>query len=157
MNVYRRSVVLEASVEDVFAFHANPANITKISPGWQPAEVLRGGMPATVGAEFAIRVRFFGVIPLCWAGRWREVESPTLLFDDASSWLLPRWEHRHQFRALGARRSEMTDLVSYEFPLGVLGRVIGATLMRLVLAGMFEDRHRRTRAYFERRGAVSKP
>ena len=155
MQVYCQSVLLEAAVEDVFAFHANPANITAISPGWQKAEVLRGGVPAVVGIEFEIRVLFFGLIPVRWLGQWREVESPALLFDDASSRLLPRWEHRHQFRSVGPQRTEMTDAVSYELPLGVLGRWFGAPLMAFVLTGMFEDRHRRTRAYFEDRAPGS--
>ncbi len=157
MNIYRRSVTLEASIGEVFAFHANPANIAAISPGWQHAEILRGGQPAQAGGEFAFRVRFFHLIPVVWVGRWREVASPTLLFDEASSWLLPRWEHRHQFRALGPRYTEMTDVVTYALPLGVLGRLLERTVMKMVFTGMFEDRHRRTRAYFEGRTAVSKP
>ncbi len=157
MNLYQRTVMLDAAIEDVFAFHANPGNITAISPSWQPAEILRGGEPARPGGEFAFRVRFFGLIPVTWNGRWREVTPPTLLFDEASSWLLPRWEHRHQFRALGPLQTEMTDAVTYGLPLGGLGRLLEATVMRLVFAGMFADRHRRTRAYFGGRPAVSKP
>lgn len=157
MNVYQRTVTLDAAIEDVFAFHANPGNITAISPRWQPAEILRGGGPAHLGSEFAFCVRFFGLIPITWNGRWREVASPTLLFDEASSWWLPLWEHRHQFRALGPLQTEMTDAVTYALPLGGLGQLLGATVMRVVFAGMFADRHRRTRAYFEGRTAVSKP
>lgn len=157
MNEFQRSVTLDTPIEDVFAFHANPANITAISPRWQPAEILRGGSPAHAGGEFAFRVRFFGLIPVVWKGRWREVASPGLLCDEASSWLLPRWEHRHEFRALGPNRTEMTDLVTYALPLGALGRLLERTVMKIVFAGMFKDRHRRTRAYFKVRTPVSKP
>ncbi len=157
MNLFRRSVTLDAGIDDVFSFHANPANITAISPRWQAAEVLRGGGPAQPGGEFAFRVRFFGLIPVTWEGRWRKVALPTLLFDEASSWLMPRWEHRHQFRALGPDRTEMTDLVTYALPLGTFGRFLERTVMKIVFAGMFADRHRRTRAYFEARTPVSKP
>lgn len=157
MNHFRSSVTLHASIDDVFKFHADPTNITAISPKWQQAEILRGGGPARAGGEFAFRVRFFGLVPIVWTGRWREVQSPTLLFDEAASWLLPRWEHRHQFRSLGPLCTEMTDAVIYALPLGLLGRMVEKTVMKVVFAGMFRDRHRRTRAYFESRTPDSKP
>ena len=145
---YRRSVVIAASVDSVFAFHADPANIPKISPGWQSVQVRQGGTAAT-GDEFEIEVRFLRVVSMRWHGVWHEVSRPGLLVDDALQSPFAYWRHRHMFEPLGARRTRMTDHVSYAFPGGWLGKLFGETIGRCQFALMFADRHARVRRVLE--------
>lgn len=143
---YCRTVEIEASVEQVFAFHADPSNISKISPGWQTVHV-RKGAPARVGEEFEIEVRLLGVWPLRWRGIWRQVVSPELLVDEALDSPFAYWRHRHRFERLAAGRTRMTDHVSYRIRSGWPGKVFGETLGRVQFALMFTDRQRRTRRW----------
>ncbi len=130
-------------MEQVFAFHADPRNISKISPGWQTVQV-HEGEPARVGEKFEIAVRLFGMVHLRWRGIWREVVSPELLVDETLHSPFAYWRHRHRFERLDAGRTRMTDHVSYRFHGGWLGRIFGETLGRLQFALMFADRQRRT-------------
>ena len=143
---YRRTVTIEAPIEQVFAFHADPHNVSKISPGWQTVQVKQAG-PALIGDEFEIEVRFFGVLPLCWRGVWREVTAPDALVDEALRSPFAYWRHRHQFERLDARSTRMTDRVSYAFAGGWLGKAFGETFGRLQFAAMFVDRQARTRRW----------
>lgn len=148
-SIFESSVVLEAPIEEVYAFHSDPRNIAKIAPSWQQAQVLRGQPVALAGEDFEIAVRILRLPALRWHGRWVDVRSPTLLVDEglqAGPFIF--WQHRHQFRALGNARTEMTDHVTYAFPGGWLGRLAGETIGRLQMRLMFADRHRRTRAFF---------
>ncbi len=151
LHEFVRSTELAAPIAEVFAFHANPANIRAISPAGQTAEVIRGGEPARAGAEFEFVVTMFGLLRLRWLGRWAIVEPPTLLCDTASPGFLSRWEHRHEFRDGGGGRTLMTDRLTYAVPGGWLGWLAGATFLRVGLGLMFLERHRQTRAYFARR------
>ena len=143
---YRRTVEIDASIEQVFAFHADPRNISAISPGWQTVEV-RKSAPANPGDEFEIEVRLLGVLPLRWRGVWREAVAPGLLVDEALHSPFAYWRHRHEFARIDTRRTRMTDHVSYAFPGGWLGKCFGETIGRLQFVLMFADRQARTRRW----------
>ncbi len=143
---YRRTVEIEAPIEQVYAFHADPRNVSKISPSWQSVEA-RIAAPARIGEEFEIAVKFFGVLPLRWRGVWREVAAPDRLVDEALHSPFSFWRHQHEFHRLDASRTRMTDHVSYQFPGGWLGKIFGETAGRLQFMFMFADRQARTRRW----------
>ncbi len=143
---FRRTVEIEAPIEQVYAFHADPRNVSKISPAWQSVEV-RKAAPARVGEEFEIVVKFFGILPLRWRGVWREAVAPDRLVDEALQSPFSYWKHRHEFQRLDASRTRMTDHVSYGFPGGWLGKIVGETAGRWQFMAMFADRQARTRRW----------
>ncbi len=143
---FRRTVEIEAPIERVYAFHADPHNVSKISPSWQTVEVRKAAL-AQVGDEFEIVVRFFGWLPLRWRGIWRETTVPERLVDEALQSPFSYWRHRHEFQRLDAQNTRMTDHVSYAFPGGWLGKIFGETAGRLQFMAMFADRQARTRRW----------
>lgn len=148
-SIFESSVVLEAPIEEVYAFHGNPHNIARIAPAWQQVQVLRANPIPLAGEDFEIAVRILRLPPLQWRGRWLNAQSPTLLVDEGlQAGPFTFWQHRHQFRALGDDRTEMTDHVTYTFPGGWLGKLASETIGRLQMRLMFADRHKRTRAWF---------
>lgn len=144
---FTRSTLLDAPVGTVFAFHANPHNIHVISPPFQRARVLRAEREARVGEEFELEVRLFGVLTMRWLGRWRTVQTPGLLADEALRGPFAEFVHEHRFEPAGEGKTRMTDAVTYRFPGGWAGKVFGETLGRIQFALMFADRHRRTRRW----------
>ena len=44
----------------------------------------------------------------------------------------------------------MTDRVEYSLPLGLLGRLLDKTVMKLVFTAMFIARHKATRKFFSK-------
>lgn len=143
---YHRTAVIDAPVEKVFGFHADPHNISKISPGWQSVRVVTAG-PARVGDEFEIEVRFFGMVPMRWRGVWREVDSPRSLVDEALQSPFAFFRQEHRFERLDARRTRLTDHLTYRFPGGWLGKIFGETVGRAQFALMFADRQARTQRW----------
>lgn len=147
--VFQSSTILDAPIDEVFAFHGDPHNIARIAPSWQQVQVLRGEAVARAGDDFEIAVRMFHLPALRWHGRWQTAERPTLLVDEGlQAGPFSFWQHRHQFRAVRDTRTEMTDHVTYALPGGWLGKLAGETFGRLQMRLMFTDRHKRTRAYF---------
>ena len=146
ISVFQRSVRLEASPAEVYAFHEDPRNITKISPPSLRVERVECSVPARVGEEFRLKVVQFG-LPLEWVGYWDEVVPGERLVDGARKSPFRHWRHHHLFRAEGAG-TVMTDRVEYALPFGMFGRLLDATVMRIVFTVMFLARQRATRDYF---------
>jgi ligand-binding SRPBCC domain-containing protein len=144
---FQRTTVLNAPIESVFAFHNDPRNVGKISPGWQSVRILRAEPTARAGEEFEMEVRLFGLFTMRWTGVWLETEPPHLLVDGLVSGGGPFavWRHRHEFRVLDDSRTEMTDHVTYRFAGGWPGWCFSQTLGRWQMHLMFADRHARTR------------
>jgi ligand-binding SRPBCC domain-containing protein len=63
------------------------------------------------------------------------------------------WRHQHLFRGEGSG-TVMTDRVEYALKfgtlgsLGIIGRLLDATVMKVVFTAMFLARHKATAAYF---------
>ena len=49
------------------------------------------------------------------------------------------WEHKHYFQPIDGG-VEMTDIVSYQVPMGVLGRMVNGILVKRKLKQIFEYR-----------------
>jgi ligand-binding SRPBCC domain-containing protein len=145
-TVFQRSVFLSASPAEVYAFHEDPRNITKISPPSLRVERVECSVPARAWEEFRLRVSQFG-LPLDWVGVWEEAVPDARLVDGARKSPFRHWRHHHLFRAEGSG-TVMTDRVEYALPFGFLGRLLDATVMRVVFTAMFLARHKATAAFF---------
>lgn len=144
--IFEKSTILEASVEDVFAFHENPRNLMQIAPATLRVISIECEVRAVEGEKFAIHARQFG-IPIRWVGVWEKVEQPNLLVDGAEKSPFAFWRHSHIFEAEGSG-CRMTDRVECRLPGGRLGAVAGALGLPLVFGPMFRARHEATRRWF---------
>lgn len=151
-SVFERSVRLDASPAEVYGFHEDPRNISKISPSSLRVERVECSVPAKAGEEFRLRVSQFG-LPLEWIGVWEEAVPHARLVDGARKSPFRHWRHQHLFRAEGSV-TVMTDRVEYALNagwFGALGRLLDATALRILFAGMFFARHRATRKFFSKK------
>ena len=152
-SVFCAETVLNAPVEVIHAFHENPLNIGAISPGWQRVKILYANPVAVAGEKFSLQIVFLGLLPMRWEGVWREATRPGLLVDEMLRGPFAHFVHRHEFEAIDADHTRMTDHVTYRFFGGWLGRIFGETLGRWQFRLMFADRHARTRRWArEQRG-----
>ena len=145
-SIFERSVFLPASLGEVYSFHEDPRNITKISPASLRVESVECSVPARAGEEFRLRVSQFG-LPMEWVGIWEEAAAGSRLVDGARQSPFRHWRHQHLFRAEDDG-TLMTDRVEYALPFGLLGAFLDATVMRAVFEIMFRARHKATKAYF---------
>lgn len=147
-SVFERSVLLDATPAVVYAFHEDPRNISKISPPSLRVERVECSVPATAGGEFRLRVSQFG-LPLEWTGVWEEAVPHWRLVDGARKSPFRHWRHSHLFANVPGG-TLMTDRVEYSLPLGLLGRLLDKTVMKLVFTAMFIARHKATRQFFSK-------
>jgi len=114
--VFTYSSVVDAEVDDVFAWHTRPGAIARLAPPWQPVKVLREAESLRDGRA---------VLGLPGGVRWVAVHQPDGYdpphsFADALESLPLQWRHTHEFAAAGEQATLVTDRVDTPVPTRVL-------------------------------------
>jgi ligand-binding SRPBCC domain-containing protein len=78
-------------------------------------------------------------IPLKWVTKISEVEKPVYFIDEQLSGPYSIWHHQHHFRETRGG-IEMTDIVNYQLPLGILGNIAHQIAIKKKVEKIFEYR-----------------
>jgi hypothetical protein len=155
MNVYvlEREQWLPATLERVFAFFADAANLETITPPWLGFRI-RTPLPIAMrpGAQIDYTIRL-GPAPMRWRTRIPVWEAGKRFVDVQERGPYARWEHSHEFVPIGDGVL-MRDVVRYALPFGPLGTAAHALLVRALLARVFDYRFARVRELFAGAGGA---
>jgi ligand-binding SRPBCC domain-containing protein len=134
-----REQVLPVTPDEAFEFFADALNLEAITPPWLNFRVETPG-PIEMGAGTLIRYRLrVRGVPLSWLTRI-EAWEPGRRFEDVQlSGPYRVWHHSHTF-APHAGGTLMRDRVSYALPLGPVGALAHALLVRRDLERIFDYR-----------------
>lgn len=148
--VFQKSSRIRASVEALFGFHQDPANLHRINP--PGVRVIGLHLPAEwkAGARLGVTVGILGWVRQEWEVCLEEVSPPVRLVDVALRGPYRTWRHVHEFREVEPGVSLLTDRVEYRPPWGRWGVLLDRWVFRPQLAVMFAWRHRQTRRILER-------
>jgi ligand-binding SRPBCC domain-containing protein len=152
-RLLRARTVVEAPIEEVFAFFSRPENLGAMTPGEMSFEIL--GEPGSIeeGSVIDYRIRV-GPTRLRWRTRI-EAWTPGSLFVDAQQRGPYRaWWHEHHFEAEGGR-TVMEDRVFYALPLGPLGWIAHRLFVAPTLRAIFAFRADAIRLRFRAPGGAS--
>jgi ligand-binding SRPBCC domain-containing protein len=142
--------MLEATPEAVFAFHEDPDALERLTPPWEPVEVVESSGSIGPGSRVVLRMRV-GPFPVHWLAVHTEYDPPHLFVDEQESGPFARWTHRHRFLATGNGRTRLRDEIEFEPPLGWIGRALLGGFLRRKLERTFAYRHEVTRRAVESR------
>ena len=135
----QRTTVIPADLAAVFAFFRNPRNLEALTPPWLGFRILfTSDDTVRQGTRIRYRLRIAG-IPLSWESRITEYQDGLYFADEQIIGPYKRWYHRHTFRTLPAG-VEMTDVVDYVLPFGLLGRLAHWLIVRHSLRVIFDYR-----------------
>jgi ligand-binding SRPBCC domain-containing protein len=143
MPTFLKSIVVDAPVERVFAFHEREDALQLLSPAFPPVRVIRrsGGIEAGSTVELKIG-------PFRWIALHTAYEKNRLFADEQIEGPFAKWVHRHEFESVG-KATRLTDRVEYRLPGGVwINRLLGWAV-QFGLQRMFRHRHRITKRYCE--------
>ena len=150
-HTLRREQVVQAPIDDVFAFFSVARNLELLTPAWLRFTVITPEpIVMRAGTLIDYRLRLHGA-PL----RWRsliDVWEPGRAFVDVQlHGPYALWHHRHDFAPAGpcGEWTQVTDTVHYRLPLGPVS-VPALPLVKLNLRQIFDHRRR----VVERRAAA---
>jgi len=146
MKTLMKKTQINCEVEKLFDFHMDSNNIKKITPQNIKVELLNDDGSSYVGKIVKIKTtKFF--IPTYWEVRIEKLQKPNILIDIALKSPFKYWRHQHIFNKK-ENGCELVDIIDYELPFGVLGRLIEPLLTRDI-KHMFEYRHSKTKEILE--------
>jgi ligand-binding SRPBCC domain-containing protein len=145
--VLQREQFLPVPAEEAFDFFADAFNLELITPPWlnfrvdtpRPIEMRAGSM-------IEYRLRLHGV-PVRWLTRIESWEPGARFADVQLRGPYRHWHHTHTFEARDGG-TLMRDVVRYSLPLGPLGRLARALVVRRDLDRIFDFRRDAVAARF---------
>jgi ligand-binding SRPBCC domain-containing protein len=148
MNTLIYKTQIHCTQGELFDFHINSNNITKITPPDTKVELLSKDTSSYEGKIVKIKTtKFF--IPTFWEVKIEKLIKPKILVDVALKSPFKYWKHQHIFIKT-KNGCELQDIIEYELPFGVLGKLV-APFIRNDIKKMFEYRHFETKRILEER------
>jgi uncharacterized protein (TIGR01777 family) len=134
----RARTVIDAPLDQTFAFFSKPANLGVITPAAMSFSIQGQVPPMATGAMIDYRVRV-GPLPVRWRTRITTWEPGRTFADLQEKGPYRFWWHEHRFQADGPR-TVMEDRVYYTPPLGLFGRLANRVFIRTALRKIFQYR-----------------
>ncbi len=132
---------LPVSLDIAWAFFSNPNNLAKITPEYMGFNVISDHQGDTMyaGQIIEYNVKPLLGIPLYWMTEITQVVDKKYFIDEQRFGPYVLWHHQHHFIAIDGG-VEMTDIVHYKLPLGILGRFANWLFVKKQLKTIFDYR-----------------
>ncbi len=140
LTLERRQVV-PRTVEETFAFFADPRNLEPLTPEWLRFRIVSAPAALEAGSHLRYRLRLFGV-PVRWLTEITAWHPPRAFTDRQLAGPYPLWEHSHRFTAVEGG-TEVYDLVRYRVPGGPLAPLVDRVFVSSRRRDIFDYRRDR--------------
>jgi ligand-binding SRPBCC domain-containing protein len=129
-------------------FFSDPKNLSKITPQ-SMGFIVRTELPDKMyeGLMIEYTVSPMLGIPMNWITEIKTVKNHSFFVDEQRKGPYRIWHHEHHFKVVEGG-VEMTDIVSYELPLGFLGRLMHPILVKNKLKEIFDYRRQKVDELF---------
>jgi ligand-binding SRPBCC domain-containing protein len=141
------STTLNATAKEVFEFHLNFENATRITPSVINVRIVKSPAILTEGSNINVEMCQFG---FCFPWDVQIIKIvPHSLMIDIQSGRGPffYWKHEHHFLQKNGRCT-MTDKIEYSMPFGIIGRIIDRIAIRFLQKRIFAYRHSKMKLIF---------
>ncbi|MCX6139688.1 MAG: SRPBCC family protein [Candidatus Kapabacteria bacterium] len=147
MERIEQTILIHTGIDRVFHFHDDTRNLLKITPPNVKVTFSTIGEPG-LGYEVILKVRQFGFFTMRWHVKITEYEPPLRMTDIQVSGPFRSWKQVRILRDVSGS-TELTDIVEYEPPFGILGRIANSLLIRRQIEQMFSFRQAATKRILE--------
>jgi ligand-binding SRPBCC domain-containing protein len=128
---------LPVPVEEAWSFFSSPKNLNKLTPAKLGLKITS---PLEMDEIYSGQIITYTVkpllgIPMFWMTEISHVERNKLFVDEQRKGPYALWHHEHHFKPVEGG-TEMTDIVHYKIPFGILG-VLGTPIVKNELRKIF--------------------
>ncbi len=129
------------SLDKAWDFFSSPANLQAITPEKLGFKILskHHGTTMYAGQIIEYKVKPLLGIPIYWMTEITHVVDKRYFIDEQRFGPYQLWHHQHHFKEIEGG-VEMTDIVHYRNPLGILGNLANGLLVKNQLRQIFEFR-----------------
>ncbi len=139
---------LPLSLSEAWSFFSSPKNLAEITPDKLGFKILSGAD----SEMFTGQIIQYTVTPLpffkaTWVTEIKHVEFQKFFVDEQRYGPYSMWHHKHFFKEIEGG-VEMTDIVDYVPPFGLLGRLVNPIIVKPKLVEIFEHRFDKLKQLF---------
>jgi len=140
---------IPAGIETIWELFSNPGNLAKLTMPGLGLRIISGGDHSIIypGQRIEYKLKPVWGITVHWITEIKEVERLKFFMDIQRKGPYRVWEHRHFFKEIDGG-VEMTDMVQYKNPLGILGNMANSILVKKRLKQIFEYRFQQVEQVF---------
>jgi ligand-binding SRPBCC domain-containing protein len=134
---------LPISIETAWDFFSDPSNLQIITPANMGFIITAGfskGDKMVAGMQISYKIKPVLGIPLTWVSLISKVDAPFCFTDKQVEGPYSYWRHQHFFKEIPGG-IEMEDVVSYDIPLGRIGRLANSMFVGRMLKSIFNYRY----------------
>ena len=135
--------IIPTDLETCWDFFSSPKNLKIITPDYMGFETLVE-IPEKMYAGLMIEyeVKPLMGIPMKWITEITHVDELKFFVDEQRKGPYKIWHHEHHFKHV-ENGIEMTDIVSYEVPFGILGKLAHPLIVKSKLNQIFDYRFKK--------------
>ena len=142
MKLYRLETVqnLPISQKEAWDFLSDPKNLKRITPEYMGFEILSGASDKMyAGQIIQYIVTPVMSIPTKWVTEITHVDEGKYFVDEQRFGPYALWHHKHFIKPIH-KGVEMTDIIDYKIPFGILGQLVHPIIVAPKLKEIFEFR-----------------
>ena len=137
----KKEQFIPAEKAEVWDFISSPANLKKITPPHMGFDITSGALPEKMYAGMIISyiVKPLMGIPMKWVTEITQVRTGDYFIDEQRVGPYSMWHHQHILEEVDGGVM-MKDIVTYQPPLGILGRIMNKLVIARQLESIFSYR-----------------
>lgn len=149
MYQLKKTQFITTDIQTCWDFFCSPLNLKEITPP-SMGFIVKSELPNKMyeGLMIAYTVKPIAGIPMNWVTEIKTVKDLEFFVDEQRVGPYKMWHHEHHFKVVDGG-VEMTDIVSYVLPFGILGRLLQPLLVRPKLEQIFDYRFKKVATLFK--------
>lgn len=148
MYQLKRTQLIRTDLQTCWKYFSAPANLHVITPDYINFKV-RTAVPDKIYEGLIISYTIHPIlgIPLAWVSEITTVKDEVYFVDEQRRGPYKMWHHEHHFKEV-EDGVEMTDIISYSMPLGIIGKFVHWLFIRRQLENIFAYRIKKVNELF---------
>jgi ligand-binding SRPBCC domain-containing protein len=140
MYQLKSTQIVKTDINTCWDFFSSPNNLKIITPTYMGFNTVTE-VPEKMYEGLMIEYKVTPIlgIPMSWITEIKTVKENQFFVDEQRKGPYKIWHHEHHFKEI-PEGVEMTDIVSYELPLGFLGKMVHPLLVKSKLKEIFDYR-----------------
>lgn len=135
--------IIPITVDEAWSFFSRPDNLKDITPSYMGFTIRskHNGSRMYAGQIIEYTVKPLLGVPLYWMTEITHVDEGKYFVDEQRFGPYNLWHHQHHFKEVTGG-VEMTDIVHYKLPFGILGDFANALFVSSQLKKIFDFRYK---------------
>lgn len=138
---FYREQIVNTSIDELWDFISSPQNLKKITPVYMGFDILSQNLPDKIyeGMIISYLVKPVFGIKTNWVSEITHVKEKEYFVDEQRVGPYVMWHHQHIIKPQG-NKVLMKDIVSYQPPFALLGRIANKLMIESKLNEIFDYR-----------------